>query len=561
MEMSRGLRIEMARGSRSDIHVADRLCRGGAGLRILGVLLALGLVIAVPFALKPKGNLLADANDSLVIITPHNEAIRYEFTAGFADYYKKKTGRTVRVDWRLPGGTSEIARYLKGEFYAAFQREWTMSGKEWTADVAGAFDNPAIKPAEASSVDTPAQKVRRAFLNSSRGIGIDLLFGGGAYDFGQQASAGRLVPSDVIRDHPDWFNESSIPENVSGEPFYDREARWIGACLSSFGICYNSDSLRRLGVRELPASWSDLANPRLFKQVALADPTKSGSAAKAYEMVIQQQMQELVREATSDDPAILAVGWKRGLGTIQAASANARYFTDAGGKVPVDVSLGDAAAGMCIDFFGRFQSESVRVGNSPSRLQYFTPAGGSSVGVDPIALLRGAPNRAVAEEFIAFVLSMDGQKLWNFKVGEPGGPVRYALRRLPVRKELYSPGFTAFRSDPGVMPYQEAELFTYHPAWTGPLFKSMSFIIRVMCMDSHDEQASAWQALIAARFPREALKKFADLSAVDYETAKKLIQPALAAQNRIEEVRLAKELGGKFRAQYREAERLAKEGR
>ncbi|MCK9588528.1 MAG: extracellular solute-binding protein [Terrimicrobiaceae bacterium] len=540
---------------------ARRFHRGSASPRILAVLAAMAVVIAVPFALKPQGNLLADADDTLVIVSPHNEAIRYEFTVAFGDHYKKKTGRSVRLDWRLPGGTSEIARYLKGEYYAAFQREWTLAGKEWTPDVAGAFDNPKIKPAEAPSFDTPAQAARRAFLNSNRGIGIDLFFGGGAYDFEQQASAGRLVPSDVIRDHPDWFGENSIPETVSGEPFYDGQARWIGACLSSFGICYNSDSLRRLGVRELPASWSDLTGPQLFKQVALADPTKSGSAAKAYEMVIQQQMQELVREAASEDPAILAVGWKRGLGIIQAASANARYFTDAGSKVPVDVSLGDAAAGMCIDFFGRFQSESVKIDGSPSRLQYFTPAGGSSVGVDPIGLFRGAPNRAVAGEFIAFVLSIEGQKLWNFKVGTPGGPERYALRRLPVRKELYSQEFAALRSDPGVMPYQEAGLFTYHPAWTGSLFKTMSFIIRVMCMDSHDEQASAWQALIAARFPREALRKFTDLSAVDYEVARTSILPTLASQNRIDEVRLAKELGGKFREQYREAERLAKEGK
>ena len=52
-----------------------------------------------------------------------------------------------------------------------------------------------------------------------------------------------------------------------------------------------------------------------------------------------------------------------------------------------------------------------------------------------------------------------------------------------------------------------------------------------------------------------------DLSAVDYGAASKLIQPALSSQNRIDEVRLAKELGGKFRDQYREAERLAKEGK
>ena len=111
------------------------------------------------------------------------------------------------------------------------------------------------------------------------------------------------------------------------------------------------------------------------------------------------------------------------------------------------------------------------------------------------------------------------------------------------------------------MPYDEAGRFTYHPAWTAPLFKTMNFIIRVMCLDPHDEQASAWQALLTAHFPREAFKKFTDMSAVDYETAGKVIRPALASQDRIEEVRLARELGGKFRAQYREAERLAKEGK
>lgn len=528
---------------------------------MLVVLAAMSAVVAAPFLLKPKNSLLAKADDSVVIISPHNEAIRYEFSRAFADHYRAKFGRTVRIDWRLPGGTSEIARYLAGEFYASFEREWTQAGRGWTPEVAAAFDNPRVKPAVAASLDTPAQAARRAFLSSDRGIGIDLFFGGGAYDFEQQAAAGRLVSSEVLTRHPDWFGESSIPPEVSGEKFYDPEARWIGACLGSFGICYNPGSLRRLGVEELPATWRDLTNPRLLRQVALADPTKSGSAAKAFEMVIQQQMQELVREAGSEDPAILAVGWKRGLEIIQAAGANARYFTDAAGKVPLDVSLGDAAIGMCIDFYGRFQSEAVRVGDGDSRLQYFTPVGGSAVGVDPIGILRGAPNRAVAEEFLAYVLSPEGQRLWNFRVGTPGGPEKYALRRLPIRRELYAPGFQQFRSDPKVFPYEEAKLFTYHPGWTAPLFKTMSFIIRVMCLDSHDEMAAAWAALAAAGFPREAHRKFSDVSAVDYRAALDRIKPALLSADRIDEVRLARELGEHFRNQYREAERLAKEGR
>ena len=348
---------------------------------------------------------------------------------------------------------------------------------------------------------------------------------------------------------------------MSGETFYDPAGRWIGTCLSSFGICYNSDSLHRLGIERRPTSWTDLTSPLFFKQVALADPTKSGSAAKAFEMVIQQKMQELVTAAGAESDDILALGWTQGLQIIQAASANARYFTDSAPKIPLDVSLGDAAIGMCIDFYGRFQSESVKIGPSPSRLQYLTPAGGSSVGVDPIGLLRGAPHRAVAEEFIAFVLSLEGQKLWNFQVGTPGGPRKYALRRLPIRKELYAPEFAGFRSDPKVQPYEEAKLFTYHPKWTAPLFRVMSFIIRVACLDLHKEQTDAWQALVAAKFPREAYRAFTNLDAVNYETARTTLKKALDSKNRIEEVRLAKELSDKFRAQYKEAARLAKEGK
>jgi iron(III) transport system substrate-binding protein len=534
---------------------------GPIGVRILIVLAALLVVVAVPFLLKPDEDLLAAAEETLVIVSPHNEAVRHEFTVAFARHYKAKTGRSIRLDWRTPGGTSEIARYLAGEYLAAFENAWKSSGRAWTPQVASAFDSDRIALPEDPSMDTPEQAARRFFLESKTGIGIDLFFGGGAYDFERQTAAGRLVPSDVIRNHPEWFRADSIPQMVSGETFYDPQGHWIGACLSSFGICYNTDSLRRLGVEELPASWEDLTSPVFFRQVALADPTKSGSAAKAFEMVIQQQMQEFVAGAGIEDDRALALGWTRGLQIIQAASANARYFTDAAPKIPLDVSLGDAAIGMCIDFYGRYQSEAVRIGDQASRLQYFTPVGGSSVGVDPIGLLRGAPNRAAAEEFLAFVLSLEGQKLWNFKVGTPGGPETYALRRLPVRKELYAPEFAEFRSDPEVQPYEEAKNFTYHAKWTAPLFRVMSFIIRVVCLDLHKEQIEAWRALMDAKFPREAYRAFSSMDAVNYELARTTLKDALSSKNRIDEVRLAKELSDKFRAQYREAARLAKEGK
>jgi iron(III) transport system substrate-binding protein len=519
-------------------------------MRIAAVFIALALIIALPFALKPKEDLLAAADDQVVIVTPHNEQIRYEFSRAFGEHYQQKTGRTVRIDWRMPGGTSEIARFIRSEYYAAFERFWKSSGKPWTAEAAGTFDEPGAQT-----------EARREFLASNVGIGIDIFFGGGAFDFQQQAEAGRLVDCEIIKNRPECFNNDSIPDTVSGEIFYDAEGRWIGAALASFGICYNSDSLRRLHVNQIPAAWSDLGNSRFFKQVALADPTKSGSAAKAFEMIIQQQMQDVLRSPDQvDEQAALELGWARGLQLIQRASANTRYFTDSASQVPVDVSLGDAAIGMCIDFYGRFQSEAVRMSDQSSRLQYFTPKGGSSIGVDPIWLFRGAPNANIAKMFIEFVLSLEGQKLWDFKVGVAGGPVKYALRRQPVRKELYGAQFAEYRSDPEVDPYREAESFTYHPSWTAPLFKTLSFVIRIMCLDSHDEQVAAWRALVNADFPPKATAVFSDVNSVGYKTAMDKIRPTLSAANRIDEVQLARELGNHFRAQYRTAEQLAKAG-
>jgi hypothetical protein len=89
----------------------------------------------------------------------------------------------------------------------------------------------------------------------------------------------------------------------------------------------------------------------------------------------------------------------------------------------------------------------------------------------------------------------------------------------------------------------------------------MRFIIRVSSIDVHDEQAAAWKALVAANFPPQALAAFTDVSAVDFVTARDVIKPKLKGSTPLAEVELARQLGDHFRAQYRRAEELAKEGK
>jgi ABC-type Fe3+ transport system substrate-binding protein len=539
--------------------------------RNLTLFVLLAAVLALPFCLRTETQRApAGSRDTLVIISPHNEAIRHEFEAGFKKWYQARTGRAAGFDWRLIGGTSEITRYLEGEYTAAFQNHWTGTlGRKWSGAVAAGFADGRL------AKDAPAEvlEAREAFLASTVGCGIDLFFGGGAYDFIVQARAGRLVKAGVETVHPEWFTEDVYPVKHAGDDFRDPQGRWFGAALSSFGIVYNKDSLARLGL-PTPAQWTDLEDARYFGQVALADPTKSGSMNKAFENVLQQQIHRVVdsRMATARfaseearkaaEQAAVAEGWLEGLRLLQRISANARYFTDSAQKVPIDVASGNCAAGMCIDFYGRQQVEALERRAGSGRMGFVSPLGGTVYSVDPIGLLRGAPNAETARLFMEFVLSSEGQRLWNQKPGTEGGPERFALRRLPVRKDAYlETGLAAKRSDPEEMPYAIAEPLVYRPEWTAGLFGELRFIMRVMCLDAHPEMTEAWREIIAAGHAPEAMAAFADLSAVTYTESMGQIKSALRAKDKVEELRLANVLGERFRAQYRRAAELARAGK
>jgi iron(III) transport system substrate-binding protein len=305
-------------------------------------------------------------------------------------------------------------------------------------------------------------------------------------------------------------------------------------------------------------------------EVGLTDPTKSGSVAKAFENIIQQQMQRrwqalqaLAPQASAKElePRAVEEGWMEGMRLIQRIGANARYFTDSSQKPPIDVAAGNCTMGLCIDFYGRQQQEAVTRRGSLTRVDYAAPVGGSAAAVDPIALLRGAPNRAVGVAFMEFVLSLEGQKLWSFKPGTEGGPERFALRRSPVRRDFYAHReWKPFLSDPDDMPFEQTDPLIYREAWTGRIFREMSFVIRIMCQDTHAELREAWRAIHAAAEPAksQALAVMQDLTAADYQRTSDSIRARLGARDKVDEVRLARELGDMFRRNYSRAAAIAR---
>lgn len=476
----------------------------------------LALIIALPMALRRQSATSESrtADDRLVILSPHNESIRQEFGEAFAAHWKKTRGRSIYIDWRTPGGTSEIRMVLDAGFKAAGE-----TGRE--------------------------------------GIGVDLFFGGGEPDFASQAKKGRFVPLRVFESQPQLFGpDGPISETFTGERYYPPDHVWVGTCMSQFGICYNPDVLKRLGI-PTPAKWADLGDPRYAGTLALADPTKSGSVARAFELLVQSEMQHALTNAGDNRAAAMESGWTAGLQLVQRLAANSRYFTDSASKIPLDVGQGNASAGMCIDFYGRSFAETLVSPSGAPRVVWIAPVGGTTLSGDPIAILKGADSPEVAQSFVEFCLSEEAQTLWFGKPGSPHGPKYRALHRTPIRRDVYTPENLTNSTMPLAKPYEDPANFTYQRELTGASFNTLRQLVKIMCIDSHEEMKSAWLALRDAGMPPDALAVFSDMSRISYAKAGKG-DPVLDGPDALKAAARASELGDWFRSNYRKAEAMAR---
>src|SRR3954468_15868312 len=282
------------------------------------------VVLGVPFALRPASEREASGKDApaLIVITPHVQQIRREFVGAFARWHLAKYGERVAVDWRTPGGTSEIVKQLEAQYTAA--------AKE------GAFDlsDPKNPRCAAGTIGVDVAMGGGSFDHTRLKNGVTATLGGGIGSESRPTRIPMSEPAGFSKEQLEaWYGENSI----GGQRLYDPEQYWLGTALSSFGIVFNREVLGRLGLPE-PRRFEDLAEFRYFGWVALADPRQSGSVATTFEAILN------------------GYGWDRGWAILREMCANSRYYTNSSTKPPIDISAGEAAAGLAIDFYGRSQA-------------------------------------------------------------------------------------------------------------------------------------------------------------------------------------------------------------
>jgi ABC-type Fe3+ transport system substrate-binding protein len=367
---------------------------------------------------------LSRAEERVVVVSPHNEAIRFEFSRAFESWHAAQFGEAATVEWRVVGGTSDALRFVQSEF--------------------------AAKP---------------------DGIGLDCFFGGGPEPLLLLADQRLTQP---YRPAPEIL--SAIPPTCAGVPIYDPDGYWYGAAISSFGIVQNTRVQATLGLPPV-RRWADLARPELFGWVEAGDPRNSGTMTVMFESYLQ------------------AYGWERGWELLVRLGANVRQFDRVSAATAREVTLGEAAYGLAIDFYGYSQ---VAVAGR-TNMTFVLPQDFAAILPDGIALLKGAPHPRTARRFIDFVLGEPGQKLWFLPRGHPEGPQRHSIERMSVRPDFYRRYGEV--SNIAFSPFELTQHFRYDASLARARRDVIAALVGALLVDTHAELKAAWRALLRRGLP------------------------------------------------------------
>ena len=302
------------------------------------------------------------AQDQVVVISPHRKSIQREFIPRFEAYYFAQFNKKISVEWIDQGGTENDLNFIYNRY-----------------------------------------------KQNSKTSDIDIFWGGGDMTFLELENKNLLesyrLPSQL---------ENQIPSSAIGISFKSKQYKWYASALSSFGIFYNKRLLQLVQL-PTPKTWSDLGKPIYNDYLSIADPNHSTSSL-VMDLIILE-----------------ALGWDKGWQLLTALAGNCRKFSHSSSDPIKSVVSGDAAVATAIDFYANAKVLSLGEKN----LGFVFPKGQTIYNTDPIAILKGAPNRKQAEIFVNFILSKEMQKVLFLPKGISGGPVFSSLGRIAVNQHAY----------------------------------------------------------------------------------------------------------------------------
>ncbi len=306
---------------------------------------------------------------------------------------------------------------------------------------------------------------------------FDVAWGGGPTLFDQLYQEGLLAPLTL-----DEALEAAaqIPDKFAGVPMKrvgpDGKIYWVAASVASFGFTVNHDVLREYDL-PVPRRWADLASPIYGRPlveenrpvVSIADPTKSTSNTRMYEIILQ------------------AYGWEEGWVVLTGMAANS-VIESGSADVRDAVIVGKVAVGITIDFYGYTAMRA-----NPAT-EYIIPEGETIVNGDPIALLVTSKNPEAAQAFIAWVLT-EGQKIW----------FRDDINRLPANPNAFELPEGRERQDLKAVweKLAQAETINFDDNLALQIELAMQLYFNAVLVQLNSLLKEVWKTLLSAYFQGE----------------------------------------------------------
>ena len=279
---------------------------------------------------------------------------------------------------------------------------------------------------------------------------IDIAWGGGPVVFDLVHEADLLAP---LTDPDLVALMDTLPDEISGvaaKRYQDGEVYWVGSAISSFGFTINTDYLEQEGLPE-PQTWKDLAsevyavtlpNP----SIGTADATLSTSNTRIFEIILQNY------------------GWVEGWETLTLLGANSRIY-DKSESVRDGAITGQIGAGTTIDFYGYTAQL-----QNPDFCKYVLPEDGTAVNADPVALVSTSKDKELAQAFIRWLLTPEGQSILLADTINrmPMNPAVFdteiglARADLKTQYEVTQEAFIIGFSDEEALSYEQSMMYFFH---------------------------------------------------------------------------------------------------
>lgn len=299
----------------------------------------------------------------------------------------------------------------------------------------------------------------------------DVCWGGGSTLFDQLLLLDLLGPLNSTKMQ---LVSSRVNDTIAGVDMKRNntadELVWIASKLSSYGFTVNHAFLDTYSL-PTPTTWTDLADPIWAKElptvptIAMGNAPDTTSNTRIYEIITQ------------------ALGWEAGWVNMARMAGSAEIY---GGSVETQNAAenGDVGVSMSIDFYGYLTQS-----RNPD-CEYIVPEFQSEIEGDPIAISATSTQKDLAEGFLDFVLSAEGQALW----------LDDDLQRMPVMREAFDqPGlgdvstlYHAFNQTIATVGIDFDEELS--------LSINRAFIkyFESVFTDAHDELVECWTAIITA---------------------------------------------------------------